>query len=128
MKKISTILFTILGVTLYYDWLLPSNPKTKNIWYRKQWYENITVKKLNVHDRLSECNYNVIVHVWGILVIGFIHAAHFIFLGLLGFIVASWVHWIYIVIQIMYNIYPILVQFMVAKRLNAIVRHRNTTR
>lgn len=98
-----TVFFIIIGVRFYFDWILPTNPVTKNplfrLIYKKNW-----ITKISPTERLNFCYGFIAVHLF----LGVFLPSDSIF------------YWE----NILANIYPILVQIYIGVRCYRIIKKR----
>lgn len=109
LDKIIKILFIITGTKFYLDWILITNPTSKNPIIRF-FYNSLKNEytATNYKKRYNSC-----------YVLGTIHVIFFFLLFWLD-------GWTISLINLLVNVYPIFVQFFIGYRLRKIIKHKKS--
>jgi len=108
MKRLTIIdiIFILIGGKFYMDWLLPTNPSSKNILWRfimKPLKEGYTATKYE--RRFSSCYVLITVHTIGFIIMIFSSS---------------------ILSNILINVYPIIVNSYILIRLYKVIKHKKS--
>lgn len=107
--KILRLFFILCGGKLYFDWILPTNPTSKNPLWKLLW-------------ALAVVSDNKIINPSVRLIAAFIYAAiHFVFFWIY---LLSHSHWW---LNVLINVYPVIVQAYIGLRCWRILKKRSKT-
>lgn len=113
LNTLITTIFYLLGGRFYMDWILITNDKSKNLFLRKFWeYMGVEYFK-NVGNRFM---LSIMLFTIHFVYNGFFVWAH----------ITHGVDWVNIVINLLVNVYPMLVQIYIGFRCYRVIQHKNS--